>query len=134
MDDLQRRRDPDALRAEFRRDQELALALIHAPGREIEFEVCARLGIPSVAVIAEALSVAMPGRREDRAFKIWVGAEVAKVMRKLGYQIVQPRGRVRWGHFFTYSAVWARISTSNSPEGAGQQAFVGSLDRAGQLE
>ena len=99
---------------DFRRDQEFVSRLIHAEGRAKEFELCARLGIPSVAVIAQDLSDAVPARRKDRAFKIWVGAEVAKVMRSLGYEIVQRRGRVPWGRYFTYAAVWGR-STPLSP-------------------
>ena len=103
----------DPLAAKLRHDQELALELIRAPGRRAEFEFCARLRIPSVAAIAEELSEALPDRRKDRAFKIWVGGEIARTMRELGYEIAQPRGRVRWGHFFTYSAVWARIRPSD---------------------
>jgi|SRR5215217_6672917 len=89
-------------------DRAKAVLILTRPQRVDEYELCARLGIPSAAAIAHELAEHLPHLRRDRAFKIWVGSEIAKIMRARGYDVVQARGRVPWGNYFTYGAVWGR--------------------------
>jgi hypothetical protein len=99
----------DEIRAE-------ASAVIHAPERESEYRLCARLGIPSVAAIVHEISSRFPEFAKHDRFKQWVGNEVAKEMRP-EYEVVQPRGRVPWCRFFTYGAVWGKVAIGDARVG-----------------
>ena len=93
-------------RAEFTEEvREAALNLIHAPERKIEYRLCARLGIPSVAALAHDMRAHFPEFAKHDSFKQWVGKEVAKEMSP-EHKVIQSRGRVPWANFFTYGAVW----------------------------
>lgn len=81
-----------------------ALAIIQAPERQVEYRLCARLGIPAVAAIVHDINDAFPELRKDRAFKTWTGKKVAQ--EQLEYRVVQERGRVPWCDFYTYGAVF----------------------------
>jgi hypothetical protein len=83
------------------------LVIIQAPGRKIEYELCARLGIPSVAAVVHEISARFPEFKGHDKFKQWVGSQVAKEMRP-EFKVIQPRGRVPWCGFFTYGAVWGK--------------------------
>lgn len=100
-------------------DYAIASEILAAPERMIEYRLCARLGVASVAAIAPLLRERLPHLEDNRGFKIWVGGEVARVMKALGYQILQRRGRVPWGNYFTYGTVWAPPAEAQSrPSGS----------------
>jgi hypothetical protein len=111
-------RQPAGIRPE---DRAIAVAILGQPERFSEYALCARLGIPSVAAIALEVADRLPHLRRNRAFKIWLGSEVAKVMRAHGYVLVQARGRVPWGNYFTYGAVWG-LGDSDSSEAESSQS------------
>ena len=98
------------MEAEFSvRVREELIAIIQPEKKRVEFELCARLGIPSVAAVVHEINARFPEFRKHDRFKQWVGSEVAKVMRP-DYEVVQSRGRVPWCDFFTYGAVWGKIN------------------------
>ena len=100
----------DNNRAEFTDEvKEAALQLIHSPEKKIEYRLCARLGIASVAALAHEMSEHFSEFAKHDSFKQWVGREVAKEMSP-EYEVVQPRGRVSWANFFTYGAVWGPVA------------------------
>jgi hypothetical protein len=82
--------------------------IIHTDEKLIEFELCARLGIPSVAAVAHELDQRFPTFRKNNEFKQWVGSEVARVMRPK-YEVTNPRKRCPWANYFTYGAVWGKV-------------------------
>jgi hypothetical protein len=90
--------------------REAASAIIHAPERRIEYRLCARLGIPSVAAIVHEINERFPEFRKHDPFKMWVGREVAKEMRP-EYEVVEEKEDMPWCQgYFTQAAVWGKAS------------------------
>lgn len=81
--------------------------------RYAEFAALARARVPSIIAITHELSEKFPELADDTTARQFCGAMVAEVMRSLGHEVVQARGRAD-GRLFTYGAVFSPLPLQRS--------------------